>query len=246
MKIVYVVLFSAMLFSCKERTMTQKDYERIADISYNDVMELVYDSLSRFTVHTSIMSLAQCTSLVMYADTPFTVLVIPFLNRSKVNPLWWYGDNRGQAGTTDLAALIKTQFPSFKYSKLYKRNNTSCLIIDGTESTTIPWYRFWSRDSTGLKHTLASYPRSFYLYGALSYTEAIGQAKNKINIKSFHNRGQETWTQSQRDNYNRTVMHYKECKKGEYRADFRFPSTQIRQSIIDSARTVYQWQIILQ
>lgn len=186
-----------------------------------------------------------CTTLIPYTGNPFVVLVLPFLYPMAETPLWWYGTNTGQPGTPDLVALLKSKYPQFTYSKMYKRNNAVVVIVDGTEDTTnIRWYNFWSRSANGTKHLLSANSRAFYFYGALTYEEAMEQATKRMNVKSFHNRGEESWTQAQRDTYNKTVMHFAECKKGEQRADFRYAN--ISQQIKTDAKNIYKWAYVYQ
>ncbi len=186
-----------------------------------------------------------CTTLTHYSGTPFTVLVLPFLYPMLETPLWWHGTSVvGKPGTPDLVGLLKSKYPQFKYSKMYKRNNACVVIVDGTESPTIPWTQFWSRSANGTKHLLSANPRAFYFWGALTYDEAMEQATKRMNVKSFHNRGEEGWTQLQRDTYNKTVMHFTECKKGEQRADFR--TVNISQQIKDDAKNIYKWAYVFQ
>lgn len=182
-----------------------------------------------------------CFTLENLSDTSFVLLAVSL--DSMPDTLKWeylYTPNVYYDNLVEL--LKKVVGPQYKYT-YYQEGNSVAVFIDGTSNQLPLQGRIGVRDGNGIRTWMTAYSQAFFLWGALTPQEAITEANHRLNILSFHNRGESSWTQAQRDTYNRAIMHFHECKHGETRADFR--GQLVTQSVKDSA-ILYKWKTVLQ
>lgn len=198
-----------ILYSCSDIA------ELVAPIDFvptNPIDTTVIDTPEQIIV------LDTCHELVNIDTPAFTVLTIHFFNGQPVNEAW---NIQGQFDTTftDLAGMLEYMYPQYEYT-VYKNNNSVSVIVDGVTNNNLFQGLIWTRDAVDQKAFMTAFGRAFYWWGALTFEEAIFEAKKRPSVTSFHFTNT-NWTAEQNNMYAREILNADLCKEGEYIANFK-------------------------
>jgi hypothetical protein len=190
------------------------------------------------TISAPVVVVDTCHQLVTATDTAFVTIGTHFFNG--VLGYDWRLDQFGFS-SSNLVELLEHYWPQYSYT-YYEGNGSVMVFVDGTNNADQFEGKIWTVDAIGQRAVLTSSSETMFLYGALTFDEAMYEADHRINVEQF-GYWNSNWTEEQNNAYARKQLHADICKRGEERADFRFASTPVLQSIRDSFK-LFEWDLV--